>query len=254
MAISAGLNPVYLYLNLQLFGIDTLPMAGNSILLYPMGIKAGVISLRQAGEAYLKGIDLEEYADYFHFDVADGHFAPTLLFFPDLVRGLRPLTDVPFEVHLIVESPERYIDSFAEAGANIISVYPEVCNNLIRTLLKIKERNMKVSLSLSPRTSASILKPVADMLDLVVIMGTEVGVKGRSLLPSTYQKIGEVKKILESLGIKNVKIEVDGGIRKETVPFLIEAGANILVPGSLVLNNKYSQIFSWFRQLDENLP
>lgn len=198
--------------------------------------------------------DLEGYADYFHFDVADGHFVPNLLFFPDLVRSLRPLTDVPFEVHLIVESPERYIDSFAKAGANIISVYPEACKNLTRTLLKIKERNVKVSLSLAPRTSISILKSVADMLDFVVIMGTEVGVKGRSLLPSTYQRIAEVKKILESLRIKNVKIEVDGGIRKETVPLLIRAGANILVPGSLVFKDNYSQIFSWLRQLDENLP
>mgnify|MGYP003681890055 CR=1 FL=1 len=194
--------------------------------------------------------DLEGYADYFHFDVADGHFAPTLLFFPDLVRSLRPLTDVPFQVHLIVESPERYIDSFAEAGANIISVYPEVCKNLTRTLLKIKERNIKVSLSLAPRTSIFILKSVADMLDFVVIMGTEIGVKGRSLLPSTYQRIAEVKKILESLRIKNVKIEVDGGIRKKTVPLLIRAGANILVPGSLVFNNNYSEIFSWLKQLD----
>ncbi|MCK4523035.1 ribulose-phosphate 3-epimerase, partial [Candidatus Aerophobetes bacterium] len=105
--------------------------------------------------------DLEGYADYFHFDVADGHFVPNLLFFPDLVKSLRPLTNVPFEVHLIVESPERYIDSFAEAGANIISVYPEACKNLTRTLLKIKERNIKVSLSLAPRTSISILKSVA---------------------------------------------------------------------------------------------
>ena len=198
--------------------------------------------------------DLEGYADYFHFDVADGHFAPTLLFFPDLVRSLRPLTDVPFEVHLIVESPERYIDCFAEAGANIISVYPEACKNLTRTLLKIKERNIKVSLSLAPRTSISILKSVADMLDFVVIMGTDVGVKGRSLLPSTYQRIAEVKKILEGLRMKNVKIEVDGGIRKKTVPLLIRAGANILVPGSLVFKDNYSQIFSWLRQLDENLP
>ena len=198
--------------------------------------------------------DLEDYADYFHFDVADGHFVPNLLFFPDLVRSLRPLTDVPFQVHLIVESPERYLDSFAEAGANIISVYPEACKNLTRTLLKIKERNMKVSLSLAPRTSISILKSVADMLDFVVIMGTEVGVKGRSLLPSTHQKIAEVKNILDGLRIKNVKIEVDGGIRKETVPLLIRDGANILVPGSLIFNNKYSQIFSWLRQLDENLP
>jgi len=198
--------------------------------------------------------DLEGYADYFHFDVADGHFAPNLLFFPDLVRSLRPLTDVPFEVHLIVENPERYIDSFAEAGANIISVYPEACKNLTRTLLKIKERNIKVSLSLAPRTSISILKSVADMLDFVVIMGTEIGVKGCSLLPSTYQRIAEVKKILEGLRIKNVKIEVDGGIRKKTVPLLIGAGANILVPGSLVFKDNYSQIFSWLRQLDENLP
>jgi len=195
--------------------------------------------------------DLEGYADYFHFDVADGHFVPNLLFFPDLVKSLRSLTNVPFEVHLIVENPGRYIDSFAQAGANIISVYPEACQDLTRTLVKIRERNIKVSLSLSPRTSVSILKSVANMLDFVVIMGTEIGVKGRSLLPSTYQKIAEVKKILENLRIKNVKIEVDGGIRKETVPLLIRAGANILVPGSLVFNNNYPEIFSWLRQLNK---
>ncbi len=194
--------------------------------------------------------DLEEYADYFHFDVADGHFVPNLLFFSDLVKSLRPLTHVPFEIHLIVENPDRYINSFVEAGANIISVYPEACKDLTRTLLNIEEGNIKVSLSISSRTSLSVLKSVADMLDFVIIMGTEIGVKGCSLLPSTYQKIAEVKKILESLEIKNVKIEIDGGIRKEAVPLLIRAGADILVPGSLIFNNNYSQIFSWLRHLE----
>lgn len=194
--------------------------------------------------------EAEQFADYFHFDVADGHFGKTFLFFPDLIKSLRPLTSIPFEVHLIVKDPERYIESFSEAGADIITVYPEACDNLLRTLSKIRKYNIKVSLALSPKISISIIESVVNLLDIIVVMGTDIDVKGSSLLPSTYQKIKDVKKLLEKLNIEKIKIEADGGIRKETVPKLIKAGANILVPGSLVFgSSSYAEIFSWLRGL-----
>jgi len=194
--------------------------------------------------------DVEKYADYFHFDVADGHFVPTLLFFPDLVKSLRPLTSVPFDVHLIVSNPDRFITSFVDAGADIISVYPETCRNLSQTLYKIKNNKVKISVTLNPGTPVEILEPVIDIIDMVVVMGTESGIKGCSLLPSTYKRIADVKKMLLKLKkTGTIKIEVDGGIRKETVPHLIKAGADIIVPGSLVFKNNYSQIFAWLHQL-----
>jgi len=194
--------------------------------------------------------DLEKYADYFHFDVADGHFVPTLLFFPDLIKSLRPLTSVPFDVHLIVSDPDRFIVPFIDAGANIISVYPETCQNLPQTLYKIKNNKVKASVALSPGTPVQVLEPVIDIIDMIVVMGTKNGIKGCSLLSSTYKRIADVKKMVSTLRKNSdIKIEVDGGIRRETVPHLIEAGADILVPGSLVFKNDYSQIFAWLRQL-----
>jgi ribulose-phosphate 3-epimerase len=192
--------------------------------------------------------ETEQYADYYHFDVADGHFGKTFLFFPDLIKSLRPLTGVPFDVHLIVKDPERYIETFSEAGSDIITVYPESCENLARTLVKIRKHNIKASLALSPEISISIIESVIDLLDMIVVMGTDIDVKSSSLLPSTYQRIRDVSKIFQRLKIDKIKIEADGGIRKETVPKLIKAGADILVPGSLVFKSRnYAEIFSWLR-------
>ncbi len=177
----------------------------------------------------------EEYADYFHFDVADGHFVPNFLFFPDLIKALRPLTPVPFHVHLMIEEPERFISVFVDAGADILAIHPKACKNLEGTLMKIKEQGRKVSIVLDSRVPTEKVKMFAGVIDFVVVMGTPTGLKACSLLPETYSKIRQIKKYLLDAKREDVQIVADGGIHKETVPKLIRSGADILVLDSLFL-------------------
>lgn len=193
--------------------------------------------------------ETEKYADYFHFDVADGHFVPNFLFFPDLIKALRPLTSVPFDVHLIVEKPERFISLFVEAGANVLAIHPKVCKNPEEVIAKIKSCGIKASLVLDSDMSVEEIKPLVNMVDFVVVMGTPNGVKGCSLLPETYTKIRKLKEYLSDLNRENVHLEADGGIRRETALELIRAGADILVVGSLFFANEYDGITRWLKSL-----
>ena len=189
----------------------------------------------------------EEYADYFHFDVADGHFVPNFLFFPDLIKALRPLTPVPFHVHLMIEEPERFISVFVDAGADILAIHPKTCKNPEGTLMKIKEQGRKSSIVVDSHVPTEKVKIFTRLIDFVVVMGTPVGVKSCSLLPETYNKIREIKKYLLDAKRENVQIIADGGIRKETAPELVRAGADILVLGSLFFKNRYDEITNWLR-------
>ncbi len=203
-------------------------------------------ALAKLGEAVK---ETEKYADYFHFDVADGHFVPNFLFFPDLIRALRPLTSVPFEVHLIIEKPERFVSLFVDAGADVLAIHPRASKNPEEVITKIKNYGIKASLVLDPDMSVEEAEPFINMVDFVTVMGTPIGVKGCSLLPQTYTKIRELKEYFSKLNIENVYIEVDGGIRRETAPELIRTGADILVVGSLFFNNKYNKIATWLKNL-----
>lgn len=196
----------------------------------------------------------EEYADYFHFDVADGHFVPNFLFFPDLIKALRPLTAVPFDVHLMIEEPERFLSVFVDAGADILAIHPKACKNPEGTLMKIKEQGRKASIVLDSHVPTKKVKMFARLVDFIVVMGTPPGVKGCSLLPETYNEIRQVKKYLLDAGREDVQIVADGGVRKETAPKLARAGANILVLGSLFFKNKYDQITNWLRVLGSEKP
>lgn len=193
--------------------------------------------------------ETEKYADYFHFDVADGHFVPNFLFFPDLIKALRPLTSVPFEVHLIIEKPERFVSLFVDAGADVLAIHPKVCKSPQQVITRIKNYGIKASLVLDPDTSVEEAKPFIDMVDFITVMGTPIGVKGCSLLPQTYTKIRELKEYFSKLNIENVYIEVDGGIRRETAPQLVKAGADVLVAGSLFFNNQYDEVSRWLKSL-----
>ncbi len=203
-------------------------------------------ALAKLGEAIK---ETEKYADYFHFDVADGHFVPNFLFFPDLIKALRPLTSVPFDVHLIIEKPERFISLFVDAGANVLAIHPKASKNPEEVITKIKNYGIKASLVLDSDVSVEEVKPFINMVDFVTVMGTSNGIKGCSLLPETYTKIREIKEYLSGLNIKNVQIEIDGGIRRETAPELIRTGADILVVGSLFFNNEYNKIATWLKGL-----
>lgn len=196
--------------------------------------------------------EIERYADYFHFDVADGHFVSSLLFFPDLIKSLRVLTSVPFEVHCAVEQPEKFITPFLNAGANILAIHPQTCKDPEKAITTIKKHGLKASVVLDYDKPTEHIKPFLRMVDYVVVMGTPAGIKEvqeLSLLPKTCTKIQKLKKLLLDLGAKDVQIEVDGAIRKQTVSALVRAGADIVVLGSLFFDNEYNTIAKWLRSL-----
>ena len=191
----------------------------------------------------------EPYSDLFHIDVADGHYAPTLLFFPDLVAALRPKTEIPFEIHLITEKPEMWVDPFADAGANRLIFYPDAVRDPAVIQKSILDRGMGVGLSLTLEQPVASLDPYWENMEVVVVLGTGFGVKGvKDVASEAYAKIEELVREREARGLK-FEIEADGAIRKHTVPRLREAGADIVVPGSLLFDNDMAEISKWLKSL-----
>jgi ribulose-phosphate 3-epimerase len=187
----------------------------------------------------------------FHLDVADAHFVPGLLFFPDLVAALRPWTDVPFHVHLMTEHPITHISAFAEAGANLITVHYENGAQASTALEQIHRRGLAVGLALQLETPPEVIVPYLGRVQLILLMGTQLGIKGQSLDPSTYTREQTVRQIIRDHGYEGrVKIGVDGGIREQTVPLLRNAGADLVVPGSLVFKSAHpAQTLQWLHAL-----
>lgn len=178
---------------------------------------------------------VEPYADRFHIDVADGRYVDTLLFFPDLVKALRPHTRLPFEVHLITLDPARWVQPFAAAGADSIIFYVDTVVDPETVIQMVKGFGKKVGLSLRIEDPVAMVAPFLDQLDIVTILGTHMGVKGVGMDPSAPDKIRELRKIITLRGLPT-EIEADGGIRYETVPLIHAAGADLIVPGSLMFN------------------
>ncbi len=170
-------------------------------------------------------------ADLIHCDVMDGLFVPNLTFGPTVVKSIRPYTKLPLDVHLMVENPEKLINDFAKAGADIITVHVEACKHLDKALSQIKALGVKAGVSLNPSTSEEVLKYVLDKLDLVLVMSVNPGFGGQSFIPSQLQKIAKVKEMIKNTAIK---IEVDGGINPLTAAECVAAGADILVAGTAV--------------------
>ncbi len=193
----------------------------------------------------------EPYADLFHLDVADAHFVPGLLFFPDLIAALRPWTDVPFHVHLMTEHPAAHISAFAEAGANLITVHYENGAEASTAIEQIHRRGLAAGLALQLEAPPEVIVPYLDEVQLILLMGTPLGVKGQSLDPNTYRREQTVRQIIHKYGYEGqVKIGVDGGIREQTVPSLRQAGADLVVPGSLVFkSDQPTQTFQWLHAL-----
>ncbi|MCY8237678.1 ribulose-phosphate 3-epimerase [Bacillus inaquosorum] len=173
-------------------------------------------------------------ADCIHIDVMDGHFVPNITIGPLIVEAVRPVTDLPLDVHLMIEEPDRYIPAFAKAGADILSVHAEACPHLHRTIQLIKEQGVKAGVVLNPHTPVQVIEHVFDDLDLVLLMTVNPGFGGQKFIHSVLPKIKEVKRMADGRGKKDLLIEVDGGVNKETAPLVIEAGANLLVAGSAV--------------------
>ncbi|WNS77126.1 ribulose-phosphate 3-epimerase [Bacillus sp. DTU_2020_1000418_1_SI_GHA_SEK_038] len=175
-------------------------------------------------------------ADYIHVDVMDGHFVPNITIGPLIVEAIRPVTKLPLDVHLMIENPDQYIEAFAKAGADYITVHVEACRHLHRTIHFIKSLGVKAGVVLNPATPVNTIEHIIEDVDMVLLMTVNPGFGGQKFISSVLPKITAVKKMADDKGL-NIEIEVDGGVNEETAKLCIEAGANVLVAGSAV----YSQ-------------
>ncbi|KZE65827.1 ribulose phosphate epimerase [Fictibacillus phosphorivorans] len=179
----------------------------------------------------------EAGADYIHVDVMDGHFVPNITIGPLVVQAIRPVTKLPLDVHLMIENPDQYIEAFAQAGADIISVHVEATPHLHRTIQFIKKQGVKAGVVINPATPVDLIKHIIQDVDLVLLMTVNPGFGGQAFIESVVPKIKEVSDIVKTQGL-DVEIEVDGGVNPETAQRCIEAGANVLVAGSAIYGKK----------------
>ena len=175
-------------------------------------------------------------AEYLHLDVMDGNFVPNISFGPVVIKSLRAHSNLIFDVHLMIENPDKYVADFVDAGADIICVHVESTKHLNRTIQLIKSYKKKVGVALNPSTSLDTIKYDLDNIDMVLIMTVNPGFGGQKFIPQMLQKIKELRKIAP-----NIDIQVDGGINDEISKLVIEAGANVLVAGSYVFNGNYKE-------------
>ncbi len=175
-------------------------------------------------------------ADYVHIDVMDGIFVPNITFGAPVIKAVRNKTDLVFDVHLMIDKPERYIEDFVKAGADLITVHAESTTHLHRVIQQIKGFGVKAAVSLNPATPVDVLKYIIDDLDMVLIMSVNPGFGGQKFIESTVEKIKDVRKLSST-----VDIQIDGGITDKTIGKCIEAGANIFVAGSYVFSGDYKE-------------
>lgn len=194
----------------------------------------------------IKAVD-EGGADVIHIDVMDGHFVPNITIGPLVVRAARRVTDKPLDVHLMISDADKYIDEFAAAGADWITVHVEACPHLQRTLSRIREHGLKAGAVLNPATSLSTLDYILDDIDLVMLMGVNPGFGGQSFIPATIEKIRNLRSVLDER-CPDVQIEIDGGVSPKTIAGIAGAGANIFVAGSAIYScDDYGPIIEQLR-------
>jgi ribulose-phosphate 3-epimerase len=187
-------------------------------------------------------------ADVIHVDVMDGHFVPNITIGPLVVEGLRKLTPLPLDVHLMIEKPDRYVEAFAQAGGTWITFHAEVCSRLRQMIKRVRQLNVRPGVVLNPSTSLKTLYPILEEIDLVLLMSVHPGFAGQSFIPSTLRKIERLRKIID----KNhcaLEIEVDGGIKVENIGEVSRAGGDIFVSGSGIFKTKdYGETIRKLRQ------
>ena len=175
-------------------------------------------------------------ADWFHIDVMDGFFVPNISFGTPVIKSIKKIASKPLDVHLMIVSPDRYIKTFKEIGADILTVHYEACNHLHRTISAIKKSDMKAGIAINPHTSINLLDDILSEIDLVCIMSVNPGFGGQKFIENTYNKISLLKEKRENIENKFL-IEIDGGVNDENAKKLINAGADVLVAGSFVFKS-----------------
>ncbi len=207
-------------------------MKTSKIYIAPSILSADLLQLKTQVEMLA-----ENGADFIHVDVMDGHFVPNLTFGPNMVKALKRITTIPLDVHLMISNPDLYIEDYARAGADILTVHQEVCTHLHRTLQSIHQQGIKAGVSLNPATSLSSIENVLDDIDLLLIMTVNPGFGGQKFIPQGLKKIAQARKMIDATG-KDTLLEVDGGVDNSTVESIVQSGANVLVSGSAIFGQK----------------
>jgi len=188
-------------------------------------------------------------ADWIHIDVMDGHFVPNITIGPVVVSKIRKISDIFFDVHLMIENPGKYVEQFAKAGADLITIHAETCDDILSTINKVKDLGCKVGVSINPETSLDVIKEIIQNVDLVLIMSVHPGFGGQSFIEDVLPKIKKTRDIISKID-KEIHLEVDGGINDKTAKTAIEYGADVLVAGNFVFTNaSYRDAIKSLKQL-----
>jgi len=190
-------------------------------------------------------------ADWIHVDVMDGHFVPNITIGPLVVEAVRRVTALPLDIHLMIENPDQYVEAFAQAGgsSSYVTVHPEACCHLHRTVQAIKDQGAKAGVALNPSTPLSVLEWILEDVDLVLVMSVNPGFGGQKFIPQALQKIRDLNSMIDAKGLP-ILIAVDGGVNKGTIQQVSEAGANVFVAGSAIFGSSdYRDTIEEFRSL-----